>query len=387
MTEHNHTVSNKQRIIDAALSKGLMNPVKRSDLIAIGIEIGVPFNDSAFVSHKADRGAYNLPCGMATPAPAPAMIQSDATGMDFARQVERVIYDVASNDLVPSKIDTFVPYGNYATVRKIMKAKQFFPTYITGLSGNGKTTMIEQVCHAEGRECIRINITSQTEEDDLLGGFRLVDGETVWQDGGVVIAMERGAVLILDEVDLASHKIMCLQPVMEGRGIYLKKVNRYVKPAQGFTVFATANTKGQGGEHSDRFVGTTILNEAFLERFRITLEQDYPSAVVETRIVLGWMAAANCLDAHFAESLVKWAQIIRKSFAEGAVSEIISTRRLEHIISAYGIFHDKMESIEICVNRFPADVKEAFINLYKKVDDSVNADQAAAIAASSVANV
>jgi MoxR-like ATPase len=360
-------------ICNAARAAGLPNPCRRDDLVRVAAGLSVNFNDAAFASRKVGRGAFDIGDNItpATPAPQAALeVQPDST-FNFARNVESVEHKIGHADLVPAKIGSYIAFGNYDIVKKIVKQGGFFPTYITGLSGNGKTTMIEQVCNEMNRECIRVNITAQTDEDDLLGGFRLVNGETVWQDGPVVIAMQRGAVLILDEVDLASHKIMCLQPVLEGRGIYLKKVNRKVLPAAGFNIFATANTKGQGGDNSERFAGTTILNEAFLERFRITIEQDYPPISVEKKIVKAIMRDCDCLDDQYADALCKWADIIRKSYRDGATTEMISTRRLEHIVHAFSIFKDRIEAIRYCVARFPSDVRDAFLSLYEKIDATV----------------
>lgn len=302
------------------------------------------------------------------------------------RAVAALITEV--QNFVPEVNPIYVPWGNFSTLRTIIKSKVFYPVWINGLSGNGKTVMVEQVCAKEGREFFRVNITEETDEDDLLGGFRLVNGDTVWQDGPVVQAMDRGAVLLLDEVDLGSFKIMCLQPVLEGRGIYLKKVNRKVLPAAGFNIFATANTKGQGGDNSERFAGTTILNEAFLERFRITIEQDYPPIAVEKKIVKAIMRDCDCLDDQYADALCKWADIIRKSYRDGATTEMISTRRLEHIVHAFSIFKDRIEAIRFCVARFPSDVRDAFLSLYEKIDATVTVkkeEPAAAVAAAAPA--
>jgi hypothetical protein len=361
-------------ICNAARAANLPNPCRRDDLVKVAAGLSLNFNDAAFASRKVGRGAFDISDTTPnTPAPQAALETAPDTTFNFARNVESVDHQIGHADLVPAKIGSYIAFGNYDIVKKIVKQGGFFPTYITGLSGNGKTTMIEQVCNEMNRECIRVNITAQTDEDDLLGGFRLVNGETVWQDGPVVIAMQRGAVLILDEVDLASHKIMCLQPVLEGRGIYLKKVNRKVLPAAGFNIFATANTKGQGGDNSERFAGTTILNEAFLERFRITIEQDYPPIAVEKKIVKAIMRECDATDEQFADALCKWADIIRKSYRDGATTEMISTRRLEHIVHAFGIFKDRMEAIRYCVARFPADVRDAFLSLYEKIDATVQA--------------
>ena len=278
------------------------------------------------------------------------------------------------DNMVPDKFEGFVSWGYFKEIKSIIRSKMFYPIFVTGLSGNGKTLNVQEACAELGRECVRVNVTIETDEDDLIGGFRLVDGETKFNLGPVAIAMERGAVLLLDEVDLASNKIMCLQPVLEGNGIYVKKINRYIKPAKGFTVIATANTKGRGSDDG-KFIGTNILNEAFLERFPITMEQPYPALSVEKKIVLGSMAKYGKVDEDFADKLVTWAEVIRKTYFEGAVDELISTRRLDHIVKAFTIFKDKLKSIEMCTNRFDEDTKTSFIDLYSKVDAGVDLDE------------
>tara|TARA_Y100000310_G_C20648200_1_gene797855 strand:+ start:781 stop:2019 length:1239 start_codon:yes stop_codon:yes gene_type:complete len=276
-------------------------------------------------------------------------------------------------NLIPDKDPLFVKFGGYNDLHSIIKSKFFYPIFITGLSGNGKTFTVEQVCAIAKRELIRTNVTIETDEDDLLGGFRLVNGETVWHDGPVIQAMKRGAILLLDEVDLASNKIMCLQPVLEGKGVFLKKINQFVKPAKGFNVVATANTKGKGSEDG-RFMFTNVLNEAFLERFPITIEQEYPTASVEKKILIKVLESVGKPDEVFAEKLTAWADIIRKTFFEGGLDEIIATRRLVHICNAFAIFNgDRLKSIEMCVSRFDEDTKQSFLDLYTKVDADVSA--------------
>ena len=273
-------------------------------------------------------------------------------------------------NIVPDKDPVFVPWGYFKDIKKIVSSKAFYPIFVTGLSGNGKTMNVSQACAASNRECIRVNITIETDEDDLLGGYRLQDGQTVWQDGPVIEAMKRGALLLLDEIDLASNKIMCLQPILEGNGVFLKKINQFVKPAKGFNVIATANTKGQGSDDG-KFIGTNILNEAFLERFPITIEQAYPSNKIEEKILLNVMSDKGLtkdVDSEFAKSLVTWADIIRKTYYEGGVDELISTRRLVHIVEAFSIFKNKMKAIEMCTNRFDLDTKTSFLDLYTKID-------------------
>ena len=272
---------------------------------------------------------------------------------------------VVPNNLVPQKDSSFVPFGNFTDLKKILGSGIFYPVFITGMSGNGKTFSVEQACALLNKELIRVNITIETDEDDLIGGFRLVDGNTVWHNGPVIEALERGAVLLLDEVDLASNKIMCLQSILEGKGVFLKKTGRYVNPVPGFTVVATANTKGKGSDDG-RFIGTNVLNEAFLERFALTFEQQYPTPAIESKIL-----GKICDDDEFVSRLVDWADIIRKTFNDGGIDEIISTRRLVHIISAFKIFGKRMKAIESCVNRFDDETKESFLSLYEKIDDNV----------------
>jgi cobaltochelatase CobS len=282
-----------------------------------------------------------------------------------AQEIERAYQApsaISKESYTPEKDDSYVPFGNFGNLRKVISSNQFYPIFITGLSGNGKTMSVEQACAATKRELIRVNITIETDEDDLIGGFRLVNGDTVWHNGPVIEALERGAILLLDEIDLASNKILCLQSVLEGKGVFLKKIGKYVQPAKGFNVIATANTKGKGSDDG-RFIGTNILNEAFLERFPVTFEQEYPSAAIETKILLN----SGC-DQEFADMLIKWAGVIRKTFFDGGVDEVITTRRLVHIVQAYSIFGDRLIAINNCVNRFDDDTKQSFLDLYTKVD-------------------
>ena len=273
-------------------------------------------------------------------------------------------------NLVPDKDPNFVPFGNFSDVKKIIRSKMFYPTFITGLSGNGKTVSVEQACADLNRELIRVNITIETDEDDLIGGFRLINGATVWHDGPVIQALNRGAILLLDEVDLASNKILCLQSILEGKGVFLKKVGRFVKPAKGFNIFATANTKGKGSDDG-RFIGTNVLNEAFLERFALTFEQEYPTVATETKILQKAAGNLGVLDEEFCTNLANWADIIRRTFKDGGIDEVISTRRLVHIIRAFAIWQDRMKAIKVCVNRFDDETKQSFIELYDKIDADV----------------
>jgi hypothetical protein len=288
------------------------------------------------------------------------------------QEIERSFNNVSvlpeiHKNLIPDKDDTFVKFGNFNDIYKIIKSRIFYPTFITGLSGNGKTFSVEQACAQLGRELIRVNLTIETDEDDLIGGFRLVNGETAWHNGPVIEALERGAILLLDEIDLASNKILCLQSVLEGKGVFLKKIGTFVKPAAGFNVIATANTKGKGSDDG-RFIGTNVLNEAFLERFPVTFEQSYPVPAIEHRILEGVALDLGVEDRTFCKRLVDWGDVIRKTFYDGGIEEIISTRRLVHIIRAYSIFGDKGKAIQVCINRFDDETKQAFLELYDKID-------------------
>ncbi len=327
--------------------------------------------------YRVSRGIYSLPIDGNDFSPSlkdvPLTEEKPKTQTaDVNETVNQAAYVVSSltGNIVPTKDPVFVPWGHFKDIKSIVSSKQFYPIFITGLSGNGKTMNVSQACAQAKRECIRVNITIETDEDDLLGGYRLQDGQTVWQNGPVIEAMERGALLLLDEIDLASNKIMCLQPILEGNGVFLKKINKFVKPADGFNVIATANTKGQGSDDG-KFIGTNILNEAFLERFPITVEQAYPTNKIETKILNNVMTQKGLTkkdDEKFADNLVTWADIIRKTFYEGGIDEIISTRRLVHIVEAFSIFKNKMKAIELCTNRFELDTKTSFLDLYTKVD-------------------
>ena len=319
--------------------------------------------------YKVSRGLYKLPLSADE-------VVTDNVEVETEQSESQAAYVVSSltDNVVPQKDKDFVSFGNFADVKNVITSKKFYPIFITGLSGNGKTLAVTQACAVAKREMIRVNITIETDEDDLLGGYRLKDGQTVWQNGPVIEAMERGAVLLLDEIDLASNKIMCLQPILEGSGIYVKKINKFVKPKFGFNVIATANTKGQGSDDG-KFIGTNVLNEAFLERFPVTFEQEYPAAKTEQKIVATKLKSAGKADEKFATNLVTWADVIRKTYKDGGVDEIISTRRLVHIAEAYSIFKSKMKAIEVCTNRFDNDTKTSFVDLYTKVDAGVSADQ------------
>jgi hypothetical protein len=305
--------------------------------------------------YKTSRGRWNL-----------EVTQERVEEIERSFQNVAVLPEVHQN-LIPDKDDTFVKFGNFNDIKKIIQSRLFYPTFITGLSGNGKTFGVEQACAHLKRELIRVNITVETDEDDLLGGFRLVNGETAWHNGPVIEALERGAILLLDEIDLASNKILCLQSVLEGKGVFLKKIGRFVKPTAGFNVFATANTKGKGSDDG-RFIGTNVLNEAFLERFPVTFEQSYPAPSTEQKILEGIALDLGVEDRDFCKRLCDWGEVIRKTFYDGGIDEIISTRRLVHIIRAYAIFQDKAKAIQVCINRFDDETKTAFLELYDKID-------------------
>jgi len=311
-------------------------------------------------------GVYKLPSEGGSVAPVVANVPAADTST-----VNLVATNMDHQNLIPSLFDGFVSWGHFGTIEKVVKSGLFYPIFVTGLSGNGKTLMIEQVHAKLNKELIRVNITIETDEDDLLGGFRLVNGETKFVPGPVIEAMERGCTLLLDECDLGSNKILALQPVLEGKGVFLKKVNKWVNAKDGFNVMATANTKGKGSEDG-RFIGTNILNEAFLERFAITLEQPYATATTEKKIVMGSMEKYKKVDDEFATNLITWADVIRKTFYDGGVDEVISTRRLDHIVKAFAIFGDKMKAIELCVARFDEDTKASFMDLYTKIDAGIN---------------
>jgi hypothetical protein len=310
-------------------------------------------------SYKVGRGKWNL-----------EVTKDTVEDLEVTYNAPAAMPAIEQN-LIPEKDDTFVQFGNFTDIKKIIKSGLFYPTFITGLSGNGKTFSIEQACAALGKELIRVNITIETDEDDLIGGFRLVNGETVWHNGPVIEAMQRGAILLLDEIDLASNKILCLQSILEGKGVFLKKIGKHIMPAKGFNVFATANTKGKGSDDG-RFIGTNVLNEAFLERFPVTFEQSYPTPATEQKILEGIALDLGVEDRDFCKRLVDWGDVIRKTFYDGGIDEIISTRRLVHIIRAYSIFNDKMKAIEVCVNRFDDETKQSFMELYDKIDADVD---------------
>ena len=311
---------------------------------------------------------------VAVPQPAPVNVapQSVATNqMPVAAATEKVNIIDDNVKIIPEKMSNYVPFGHFKDVKNIIKSKIFFPVFVTGLSGNGKTLMIEQTCAQLKRELFRVNITIETDEDDLMGGHTLQNGNIIFREGPVIKAMRKGAVLLLDEVDLGSNKLMCLQSVLEGKGYLIKKTGEWVTPTPGFTIVATANTKGQGSEDG-KFIGTQIMNEAMLERFAITMQQEYPPVTTERNILKKEMALSGDVDEDFCKKLVDWADIIRKTYYEGAIDDVITTRRLVHIVNAYRMFGDKLKSITMCISRFDEDTRNAVLDLYTKVDEGVH---------------
>ena len=371
----------QQEFVDYAVKKFGTNELSVSELKEANKHFGCKYAPQWLIKntdYKVGKSLFKLPTESSMVSNSNSKGETEKVLTTKAPETETVseaAYVVSSltGDIIPKKDPVFVSFGNYPDVKSIIKSKMFYPVFITGLSGNGKTMGVTQACAENRRELIRVNITIETDEDDLLGGYRLKDGQTVWQNGPVIEAMERGAVLLLDEIDLASNKIMCLQPILEGSGIYVKKINKFVKPKFGFNVVATANTKGQGSDDG-KFIGTNVLNEAFLERFPITFEQQYPAAKTEQKIVATKLKSAGKSDEKFATNLVTWADVIRKTFKDGGVDEIISTRRLVHIAEAYAIFKSKMKAIEVCTNRFDDSTKTSFVDLYTKVDSGASAE-------------
>jgi MoxR-like ATPase len=356
--------SNKMKVIDILKDAGyLENTVSKTALIELFEKKSIPFPQWITKEfYRVGRGEYNL---------------SSLKTLNFEKDlVKEYVGKDDRQDFIPRVRTGYVPFGHFDDIEQIISRKIFYPGYVTGLSGNGKTTMIEQICAKLGRELIRANITGETDEDDLFGGFRIRKNETVWEDGPVITAMERGAILLLDEVDLGSPKLMCLQPVLEGSGVFIKKINRMVYPKAGFNIFATANTKGRGSSDG-MFVGTMIMNEAFLERFAITFEQDYPSKQAEQEILfkeaerLG-IPNDNYLK-HIIDALTKWAEITRTSYKNGSLDVVITTRRLVHVMSAYAIWSDILKSLKLALARFTQENAESLFDMYTKIDDQITA--------------
>jgi len=381
--------------IQALSDAGCTSPLTYKDMQAVCDSTDTYKMPPSWITHDTDRkvsrGSYAVPeidgavltpsnSDVVVPAPTPATVQSPVVGA--VEQPVPAMMDMTMGmtggerqSLVPAKFDGYVKWGHYADIKTWIKSGRYTSLFVTGLSGNGKTLMVEQVCADLKRECFRVNLTCQTDEDDLLGGFRLLNGSTVWMDGPVTLAMKAGAVLLLDEVDLASNKVMCLQSVLEGKGVFLKKIGQWVTPAKGFAVVGTANTKGRGDD-TGKFSGTGILNEAFLERFKYTYEQPYATKGVEKKILI----KSGCTDADFADNLTKWSEIIRKTYLEGAIDDVVSTRRLVNIVEAFNVFNDKKKALKLSLARFDEDTQETFLNLYDKVDADTdfNADESSA---------
>lgn len=350
----------------------------RQQLLSLEAEFGQSHAYTRYADSVVSRGMYRLPLAKygislagASASPAPVVQQTNVMTMPVSQpKAAAKIASVAKfteNATIPTRDPLFVQFGFFDKMKMILQSKQFYPVFVAGLSGNGKTMMVEQACAVLGREYLRVNISPETAEDDLIGGFRLIDGETRWFDGPVIQAMKSGAVLCLDEIDRGSNKLMCLQAILEGKPYLIKKTGEYVVPTAGFNVIATANTKGKGDD-SGRFMAATVLDDAFLERFPITVEQEYPDVKVEAKILGKLFNDLQITDTEFAVHLVKWADIIRRTFQEGAIDEVISTRRLVHIAKAFKIFGDRKTAIEYCINRFDAETKVAFLDLYTKID-------------------
>lgn len=321
--------------------------------------------------NRAARGMYWVPNLSAKVLP---MKKEEKAEIKKSHRITNVTTDLETENLVPTVYNNYVSFGNFDDIYNIIKSEQFFPVFITGHSGNGKTMSIEQACAKAKRKFVCVSMTPDTDESDLLGNYVLIDGQMEWRDGPVTVAARQGAVLCIDEIDYGANNLAALQRVLEGKPFLLKKKNELVTPAPGFTVFATANTKGKGSEDG-RYMYTNVLNEAFLERFLNTMEQDWPSNAIERKILKKELDSVGQSDEEFAQKLVTWADVIRKTFNEGGVDEVISTRRLVHIVKTYGVFGNKMKAIQLCLNRFDIDTKTSFLDLYTKVDAGANAEQ------------
>lgn len=355
-----------QRLIDILRSTG-KTQFTRPEILDIAKEHGVSASEFlATPSVKLKRGLYGIENVVCEYSNLPSVTSYEESTAMFLAQPK---LKVEVNDLVPNKDGTYVPFGFHKDLTTIISSNHFYPVFIAGLSGNGKTTMVEQVCANLKRECIRVNISIETDEDDLIGGNTLVNGNVVYREGPVTIAMKRGAVLILDEVDRGSNKLMCLQAILEGKPYFNKKTGETIHPTPGFNIVATANTKGHGSD-SGKYMAAQILDDAFLERFAVTIEQEYPSSKVEKKIIMKKMHRVEKVDEDFADKLVQWSDIIRKTFRDGAIDDLISTRRLEHIVNAYAMFGDRMKAINLCIARFDEETKTSFLDLYTKVDAS-----------------
>lgn len=321
-------------------------------------------------SNRVARGVYKVLNSVTKPEVEPVAVDMVAKVLPMTKRIENVVTDLESENLIPKAYKNYVPFGNYDDLLQVVASKMFYPVFITGQSGNGKTMSVEQVCAKLGRKFVCISMTPETDESDLLGNFILIDGQMVWRDGPVTVAARQGAVLCIDEVDYGAQNLSALQRVLEGKPFLLKKKNEVVTPAEGFNIIATANTKGKGSEDG-RYMFTNILNEAFLERFPMTMEQDWAPNSVEKKIIRKELESVNRSDDTFADNLITWAEAIRRTFNDGGCDEVISTRRLVHIAKAYGIYGDRIKAITFCLNRFDTDTKVSFIDLYTKIDAGV----------------
>ena len=364
----------KQQFIDALISTG-KDTVTRTELKEIATKIGL--GSVGFFtkeeSNRVGRGKYRVPSTAISMQGQVIQMPKQQVEKSGSR-IQNVTTALDETNLVPAQYKNYVPFGNYEDVLSIVMANRFFPVFISGHSGNGKTMSIEQACAKAKRKFVCVSMTPETDESDLLGNYVLIDGNMEWRDGPVTTAARQGAVLCIDEIDYGAQNLSSLQRVLEGKPFMLKKKGEVITPAPGFTVFATANTKGKGSDDG-RYMFTNVLNEAFLERFRTTMEQDFPPARTERKIIEKELASVGRADDDFAEKLVTWADVIRKTFADGGCDEVISTRRLVHIVETYGIFGDKMKAITLCLNRFDDDTKMSFIDLYTKVDAGATAEE------------
>jgi MoxR-like ATPase len=333
--------------------------VTRKQLLEVRAKHKVDYHPLWLMQDVVGRGLYSIKGGK------PTVVGNTALKPE---PVESFVVDYSNTEsLIPKKDSNFVPFGNYSDLEVIIKSQIFYPAYISGPTGNGKSTMVEQICAKYKRPLIRVNLNMMTDEEQLIGSKTLENGNVEIVEGPVLIAMRTGTLLLLDEIDAGSaNTLLCLQPILEGKPYYFKLKNEMIVPAPGFNIISTANTKGKGSDDG-RYIGTNVLNEAFLERFAVTFEQDYPAAKVEVKIIKNLMETYSCLDEEFAETLVKWAEAIRRTFDDGGVDETITTRRMIHIVRAYAIFKNRVKAVELCCNRFDAATKSAFIDLYDKV--------------------